>query len=140
MTVKVKLSIIILVTLVIGMMLGALIQGAFMRNQFHKRITRLRTPEGFVRRFERVIQPTETQKPEIDKILLRNFERLNKRLAPPVQEMRRVIDTLQMELDPVLTPEQQARLHRHFEHMRRFPPPPPGRPPGKPPWKRKHLE
>ncbi len=140
MSVKVKMSLIILVTLIVGMLLGALIQGAFMRNQFHKRITRLRTPEGFMRRFERVIRPTEEQKPEIDKILLKNFERFNKRLTPPVQEMGRIMDTLRMELDPVLTPEQKARLHRHFEHMRRFPPPPPGRPPGKPPWRKRHFQ
>lgn len=108
MNIKVKTVSILVFTLVIGMVLGALIHGAVMRNRFKQTAFRMRTQWGFVERMERVIQPDDSQREEMRKILRKHFQKMNQFQA----EMSVIMDSLRIELEPILTKEQKERLER----------------------------
>ena len=60
---KAKSFIIIIVTFLIGIVLGIVICNTFMRPDYRKKINRLRTPEGFIDAYERIIQPEAAEIP-----------------------------------------------------------------------------
>ena len=126
MNVKFKMSLIIIGTLLVGIVLGALLQGAIYRQKFENRLVRMRTPEGFVNRFYRILEPTPEQKPKVDRILRESFEQLEKQVRPPVTGVREILDSLKTQLAPILTPQQNERLKHHLDRMSRFSKHPPG--------------
>jgi len=114
---KVKITGVILITLIIGMILGSLISGAIVRYHLSK-IEDFREPGGFERFMERVVQPDESQHEKLKEIIDKYSEQLN--------EMRihaeAIIDSMTTELDSILTPEQKSRLEKRFSIPgRRFP-------------------
>lgn len=132
---KVKSRLILLVTLLIGVILGMVLQSFIMKWHFEKRVNRLRTARGFTERFERIIQPTDEQRPEVERILENHFQHIQKRMRKPFQELQAQLDTLEMELSKVLTPEQMERLKQFRKRMdghQKGPKPPFGPPPPMP--------
>ena len=101
-----KLAFMLIVTLLIGMVLGFIGHGIFFRDQFKRRAERMRTPEGFMQRFERVIQPTDSQRVEIRKILQSHFQQMMQQQAAFREDM----DSFRKDLDSVLTADQRKRL------------------------------
>lgn len=82
----------------------------------------MRSVEGFVNRFDKIIQPTPVQKETVDRILRNTFEKIKKRYKPPDRRFRGIMDSLLIELKPVLTPPQKKRLQEHFERYKKSPP------------------
>ncbi len=138
MNVKLKSSIIIIVTFVFGMIAGALLNQTYLEYKM-KKILSMRKPEGFAAHFERIIEPTNDQRKAVHEILLkygkRIFEvgeRFRKEFFPIPPEMKH-------DLDKILNPQQKKRLQEYFM---KFGPPgfsrpfreghPPG--PGPHPW------
>jgi hypothetical protein len=113
-----KLISMLIVTLLIGMVLGFIGHGIFFRDQFKRRAQRMRTPEGFMERFEQVIQPTDEQRTEIRKILQRHYERMMQQQ----NAFRESMDTFKKDLDSLLTSEQRERLQENLmkERQRSF--------------------
>ncbi len=101
-----KLASILIATLLIGMVLGFIGHGIFYRDQFKRRAQRMRTSEGFMQRFEQVIQPSDTQRVEIRKILKRHFEQMMQQQTT----FRKNMDSFKKDLDSVLTEDQRKRL------------------------------
>jgi len=137
MNVKVKTTLIIIVTLIIGIVLGAMLNRTFMHLRIRRAFDAV-NPSRFAMILEQSIDPTPKQKKQIREILEKH--------ANTVSELRKKLDeglassfmTLQKELDSVLTPEQKERLEkmvrRRRSWMRRgraFPGPPPNFPPDK---------
>jgi len=114
------MSLILISTLIIGMILGAVLHGTYMRYHFRKNIARWRTSEGFVKRFEKVIQPADHQKDEVEKILNKTFENMRKKLRPRFQKFESIMDSMKLELEPFLTLEQKKRLNEYLEHMKNY--------------------
>lgn len=132
MNMKVKTTVVIILTLILGIILGAMLNRIFVFQRI-KRAFDAVNPDRFTMILEQVIEPTADQKKQIREIL--------KKHAKIVAELRKNLDegmassfsTLQKELDSVLTPEQKERLEKMMKErgpwMRK------GRPFPGPPWK-----
>jgi hypothetical protein len=131
MNLKVKSSVIIIGTFVLGMIIGSIFMRSFFGPpEMRDRIRELRKPEGFMENFERIIKPTDVQSEQIREILRSHFERVHKNSKEFRERFIQLNDSLRAELDPVLSEEQKARLDemekRFREHERpEFGPRPP---------------
>jgi hypothetical protein len=130
MNMKVKTTLIIIITLILGIILGAMLNRAFMHLRIQRAFDAV-NPNRFVMILEHAIDPTPEQKKLIREIL--------KKHAKKAEELRKKLDegmtssfmALQKELDSVLTREQKERLEKTVRRRRpwmrrnrRFPWPP----------------
>ncbi|NQT23876.1 hypothetical protein HQ585_00820 [candidate division KSB1 bacterium] len=135
---KMKTASILLGTFFIGGVLGFILHATFIRNDFREHALRMRTPEGFIHRFEKVIEPTDAQRKEIRKILNDHFQEM----VQHQDEFRSRMDLVRKDIEALLTEEQKERLkkdsllerdsnsksrRRDRQHHKPFdaPPPPP---------------
>ena len=118
MNLKVKSSIIIVSTFILGMVVGIiLMRSVFPPPKMIDRIAEGRTPKGFMDRFERIIDPTESQREEIEKILQRHFERMHNQSVKFRDHFKQMNDSLRIELNPILSDEQKERLDKFENRM-----------------------
>ena len=139
-------ALILLATLILGFVVGALATGA-LRSHRMVRVERLRERGGFVEHMERAIEPRDqNQRSEILPILEATAERNRLIIDSAHGELRKALDAMITELEPYLD---EAHLRRFRETARLTdpfrPPPPPGErgdrppppgqrpPPGEPP-------
>ena len=148
MNLKVKSSLIIIFTLIIGMLLGGVIVATFLkRDGMRDRIAEFRKPDGFRKRFERLIEPDSSQQKIIREILGKHFMRVEKTSMDFRERMKVLNDSLRMEMEPILTEEQKEKLMRRLQRLHRwgpkpgeFPHPPPGKFPNPPPEEKKRRQ
>ena len=139
MNMKLKTTLIILFTLLIGIILGMLIDRTIMRFRFQKKFAEARQARGITRLLENLIRPDESQYEAVKDILEKYSKRLHDHREKSFQEMNVVIDSMRAELDQILTDAQKARLKKDMERMKRMRgrrPGPPMPPPG--PFDREH--
>ena len=119
MNLKVKSSLIIIVTFVFGMVLGSIFTKSFLGPpEMMDRIAKLRNPEGFMERFEQILDPDDSQKEKIRYILQNHFERMHNQSLEFRERFMNFNDSLRTELDPILNDEQKERLDKMEERMR----------------------
>src|SRR5690554_5730472 len=95
---RVKSIVLLVVTLLIGGVLGALLQ-ARMAEQRIERIAAYRSERGFIRFIERGIEPHDEQQHEqIRAILSTAASRVSEKSTRHRQEMRAIIDSTRAEL------------------------------------------
>jgi hypothetical protein len=132
MNMKVKTSIILLFTLLIGIMLGVFLDRTIMRIRFQQKFHEVRKARGITRLLENLIRPDESQYEAVKNILEKYSKRLHAQREKSFQQMDAVMDSLRAELDQILTDEQKARLKKDMERMKgmreRGPMPPPPKP------------
>jgi len=117
---KTKTIFIISVTLIIGIVIGSVLTATVLRSyRYRDRIDKIRTPEGFVSRFEKIIEPNEQQKEQVQKILLDHFTRLDSTSTQYYSQMRDMRDTLNKQIVPILTPEQKERWEKYQERYKK---------------------
>ncbi|HDL18620.1 MAG TPA: hypothetical protein ENH29_06165 [Bacteroidetes bacterium] len=126
MNMKAKSSIILFLTLVLGIFIGILIDRTLAHQSFEKRIAKYRARGTFSHMFERIIEPDKEnidpeQHQKIKTILEKYSEKIYRHGRKSRQEMSAIMDSLRMELDPILTAKQKARLQHRFERLRRKP-------------------
>jgi Spy/CpxP family protein refolding chaperone len=136
-----KTVIIIVATLVIGILIGALGSG-FMVHRFARRLPHMEHSEMFVEGMVDLIDPAPEQEDQIRGILTRHSEQFTEITDGFREETSALFDSLRSELEPVLTDEQKARLEERHQRLgrlmkrgrpahhgkpgdRRRPPPPP---------------
>ena len=138
MSIHVKSSLIILTTLLIGIIIGALGMNLF-RNQRDIDFDRFRGRQAFMHLHEDIIQPTsEAQRDSIHKILSQSLPKFRELTLKHRQEISVLIDSMQKQLEPILTKEQLERLNvRRFMQGRRM-----GNPPmeGMGPWRQRRAQ
>jgi uncharacterized membrane-anchored protein YhcB (DUF1043 family) len=113
MNIKVKTALILIGTLVIGIVLGAMLNRAFMQMRI-KGFLAMRTHKGFVERLEEIIQPSASQKKEVTAILDKyalQFDTLHEEFKG---RMASHLDSFKTDLTPVLTPEQMKIMEEKF--------------------------
>ena len=141
MNTKVKIALIIIVTLVIGIVLGAMLNRAFMRFRIQRAFAD-RNPMGMISFIEKDIRPTPDQREKIREVLEKHRKKSLDLREKFMMEMQAEFESLEAELDPILTPEQKNRLKRRFRgpwrDPRRFPDP--RRPRRKPPGEKQPKE
>jgi hypothetical protein len=114
-----KTVLIIVATLLIGILIGALGSG-FVVHRFATRMADMRHRDMFVERMVELIEPAPEQEAEVRDILTRHAEEFTE-LADGFQEdTAALFDSLRSELDPVLTDEQKERLEERHERLGRF--------------------
>jgi hypothetical protein len=133
MDVKIKTSFVLISTLILGIVIGAVGSGLIRNYIFEKNMENFRSPQGFINHLERIIQPDSLQQVQLRERLQSQYQRFD--LLG--MQFRTEIDSLnhefQNELKDILTEEQQERLSRlrekgprpFREGKRQHPPRPP---------------
>jgi Spy/CpxP family protein refolding chaperone len=136
MNIKIKTTLIILFTFIIGMVAGSMITQAFLKYRM-KKVLSMNMPAGFVSHFERIIEPTDEQRKALREILYKYGEKMSEMRQKIRQEFLPINRAMEEELNSILTPEQRQRLERRFFRRRPggFFRRPGDKPPG--PWRRK---
>ena len=118
---KTKSVLLLLATLVIGLILGALMNGYFVRQRLDH-IGGLMNPAGFGEHMEEVIQPTsDEQREAIRKILDSAAPKAIAAMRESRAVMRALNDSVKAELANILTDEQMKRLDDRTRFRRRGP-------------------
>lgn len=113
MNIKVKTALILTGTLVIGIVLGAMLNRALMHMKI-KGFLAMRTHKGFVERMEAIIQPSAPQKKEVTAILDKyalQFDAMHEEFKGRIASL---LDSFKNDLNPVLTPEQMKVMEEKF--------------------------
>lgn len=109
MNVKLKTSLIITVTLIAGIVIGAMLNRAYLHTRV-QRVFQKRVPNVFVQSYLETIKPDAEQQKLIKDILERNAQRLSEIRAKNREDLAASMESMIAELETVLTPEQMKRL------------------------------
>lgn len=124
--IETKSAVILLVTLLLGGLIGVLATGAIAQRRA-SRVAELRE-RGFAMQFERLIEPRdEAQREAIRAVLSAAAERNRETMRGAHEEVRASLEEMREELEPLLDEDQRERLDAAAKRFRRGPP---GRPPG----------
>jgi len=124
--IETKSAVILLVTLLLGGLIGVLATGAIAQRRA-SRVAELRE-RGFAMQFERLIEPRdEAQREAIHAVLSAAAERNRETMRGAHEEVRANLEEMREELEPLLDEDQRERLDAAAKRFRRGPP---GRPPG----------
>ena len=108
MNIHLKTAAILLATLIIGMVCGALILGAFARDRLQPppQMTR----ERFVDRWVRMVRPDQEQMRRIREVVGEHEPGFRENYMRHRREMQTLVDSLHRDLEPILTERQLERI------------------------------
>lgn len=109
MTYKTQSILILLGTLLIGIIVGALGSG-LIRGERERRFEHMLPRERFYHFMERVIRPTDQQREQFEHILQKRSEQLAKLVENHEDQMFAIYDSMRTELTSILTDEQRRRF------------------------------
>lgn len=104
-----KYSLIIISLLIIGFVIGFLVNGRLTHNKM-KKVRSVNTEQGFNHEFMRIIKPTPEQTAELKPILKKFASRNHSIMADFRENQKLLFKDLRTEIDPLLTDEQIDRL------------------------------
>ena len=118
MNIHLKTAAILLATLIIGMVCGALILSAFARDRLQPppQMTR----ERFVERWVRMVRPDQEQMRRIREVVGEHEPGFRENYMRHRREMQALVDSLHRDLEPILTEEQIERIERIREGRERI--------------------
>jgi hypothetical protein len=118
MSIKTKSALILAATLLLGMVLGGLVNARMVDSRVEQ-IGHLRTDRGFVRHFDTAIEPVDDeQEARIREILDRNAARMTDHMRRSRAEARAIMGSMREELSLILTDEQMAQLQERRPRLR----------------------
>jgi hypothetical protein len=118
---KMKSALILIGVLFIGIVIGAAGNSLIRKSMWEDRVNRFRSPRGFSDRLIDLIQPDPQQEAAVKSILLKHHEKMQSLAQESRTMLRTHVDSLLIELESVLRPEQVERAKRL---LRRRPGPP----------------
>jgi len=125
---KIKSSLILFVTLLIGIAIGFEISEIMIKKRFEA-FKDIRKPKGFVDMFDEMLKPDEKQKPVVDSVLLKYHAQIDSVFKSGFAFLKANMDSMRVELSKVLTKEQMDIFDKEREKMEKPPrnhkPPPP---------------
>jgi len=110
---KLKVTVIIVATLIIGIVLGFVGRGALMKHH-RKKLDAVERTEFFLSRVGEIVQPDSAQKPKVEEIAKRTARRIEVLFDHHEAEMAVIVDSMKKELADVLRPEQAQRLEQEL--------------------------
>ena len=117
---RARIAAVLVGTLVLGMVVGALGFSVYQRHRFRDALS-LARPTLFTARLERVIGPVEeSRRQQIDEVLRRADERMRANRIARDRERRAQLDSIRAALHPLLTDGQRRRLERYLERHKRW--------------------
>lgn len=120
MNIKIKTALIIISTLTIGIIFGALLSRAYLHHRIRRAFTMVNPTKSMIF-FERTINPTPAQRVQIRKIIQKHTKTISELQKEFREGMESSFESLRKELDSVLTPEQKERLERMMRDRRPWP-------------------
>ena len=111
MNVKVKTALIIIITLIIGIALGAMLNRALLRHRIHKAFA-VHKPDRLVYFMEEMIQPEPEQREQLRAILEKHSDKMEEMRQNFFTEMQAERESFLKDLETVLTPDQMERLKK----------------------------
>ena len=111
MNVKTKTTFIIIVTLIIGIAIGAMLNRALLQHHI-KRTFSSRNPERLPVFYERILDPNGEQTQKISSVLKKHALTVSKIRDNYQKEMLAANESFKTKLYPLLTPAQKSRLNR----------------------------
>ena len=120
MNVKIKSAIILILTLAIGVGLGIQIDRMIIKEKIKERFHRPPDSHLFMRIFERIIEPEESQREPIRRIIEDHTKRLAKIDSTSRSQFAEALDSLRHDLEPILTEEQLNRIKENTKRIQRF--------------------
>jgi hypothetical protein len=118
MNIKLKTTIVIIFTLAIGIIIGAMLNRTLTQNRI-KNILSRRDPGRFAALYEKIIEPTPEQSKLIREVLGKHGKRISEIRKKFHEEMKSEFELMKKKMDSILTPEQKKRLEKRL--ARRFP-------------------
>ncbi len=116
---RTKTALLLVATLDVGGLIGAVTTGAIVNNRLDQ-LRALRSRGGFTGMLERVIEPTdEAQRAQIRAVLEGSEARFSEALRECRGFHSAARDSMRADLDSVLTPAQQTRLDQWLSRDRR---------------------
>lgn len=117
---KIKAIAGILIVFLIGVVIGILGTGIFIRRQLRQFGTEEHSfGNFFMRRLSRNLKLTDAQKPEVEKILKSTEVEMRELLQNSMDEFAEIMQRRNAQLKELLTPEQQEKLDELLERMRK---------------------
>lgn len=113
MNVKVKTTFIIIITLVIGIVIGAMLNRALLQQRI-KRTISMANPNRLVAIYEEIILPDSVQTKMIREILSKHAKQVSEIRMKARKDMQSTFESTKKELDKLLTPEQKKRLEKRL--------------------------
>jgi hypothetical protein len=118
MTLRLKSVLLLIAVLVIGGLIGALVQ-ARLAEQRIEQIAAHRSERGFMRFVERGIEPADPAQEEAVRAILREASmRVAERSMRHRADVRAIMDSTRAELSTILSAEQMEQLDAHLERHR----------------------
>lgn len=130
----------VLAIFLLGIIIGGLGAGIYLRRRVEQ--FAMKAPKDhkdiFMERLSRELALTESQKPEIEKIVTNSTVEIRQLIQQSRIDFEKIIEHRNAELKAILTPEQYRKLERMEQRIRdrwekNPPPPPPPFPDGPPP-------
>jgi len=118
MNLKLKNSLILTGTLVLGIIIGVLVSGRVM----HSKVENMKsfyTEQGFNRQIMRVIKPTEEQKKQLRPLFREQAKRNHQLFITCRKKRKKLMEDFKTELKDYLTEEQMQRLEKMEMRMRK---------------------
>lgn len=119
MNIKIKTALIIIVTLGIGIVIGALLNRTLTQNRI-RNIISTRSPNHFIPLYKKIIKPDAKQHKAIMDVLDKHSSRMLEMRSNFLLEMLNEEKSMRTELDSILTPEQKKRLKNRFKGRHLF--------------------
>ena len=119
MKVRTKTILMLVATLVIGMILGALASGLMMRS-YLRSFGGPFSAERFKVIMERGVKPSPSQKEEVDPIIDKYSVILHDKFSEHIADVKLTVDSMFVELETVLTAEQVEMLKTKMDRMKRL--------------------
>ncbi|MFH1195211.1 MAG: hypothetical protein V1720_05835 [bacterium] len=117
---KIKSSLILVVTLFIGIAIGFEISEIMIKKRFES-FKDVREPKGFVNMFNEILKPGENQKAEVDSILLKYHKQIDSVFKSGFAVVKTQMDSMRTELSKILNKEQMDRFDKEREKMKNPP-------------------
>lgn len=111
MNIKLKMTFVIIITLALGIAIGAMVNRTLSQNRI-KSILSKRRSDIFVTTYKKILQPNASQRELIREILYKYANRVTEIQTNFREDMESSIESMRAELDPILTPEQKKRFER----------------------------
>ncbi|MCY3738324.1 MAG: hypothetical protein OXG13_18115 [Gemmatimonadaceae bacterium] len=117
---RARVAAILIATLVLGMVVGALGHSVYQRHRFRDALS-LARPALFTAGIRRAIGPVEEDRRErIAEVLRRIDERMRANRIARDGERRAQLDSIRAALHPLLTDEERRRVQRRLERHKRW--------------------
>jgi hypothetical protein len=126
MNIRLKTSLIVLVTVILGIILGILIERSIIHEHFRRKNMQSRFSDVFRSRMEQLINPDSTQQDTIKRILDRQSRRMDETDSLIHSKIQSNLDSLKNDLKFVLRDEQFKLVEEKLDRLKRYrrrPPP-----------------